>query len=447
MKKVLVAFVVILMAAAISGCKKENNGSAVYNPSSYSNKIVLSNLQTSSDSIVLRWSKLSNNRFYLYLVIRRDYKAADPSIFSNSDIIQEIYDPSVVKFVDHNVPLAPYLEYEIIGVLVDSITSNYSFIYSNIVTYQRSSIKTFYFNPTDVVPDIPNHRFYVIEADSGKISLVNYTNASIVKSIKTNSTNGFCDLGTYNGVRELYVPRNDGWVFIYDAETLDKIDQINAGTSCGSVIFNNGKLFIFGSSDYYYNDMYVIDRATKSVITTINSIDYMRPKMIPGSNTKLFGVSSSYSSSGDIYYFEFDANGNKIVQNYNYSSNPTDFHAFEVFPDGQHFITSSYGAIYASDLSYVLQLPYGDYEFSGFAFDATSSQVLAGCRNYKNIVAYAIPGYTELKTYSTLGYPAFIFNDNNTLISLSSTTSFSSYSYGRDFIIEKVPLSKQAFRP
>jgi hypothetical protein len=439
MKKITGFFFAIAIISAMSSCKKDSS-TGVNIPFSYPNKIVLTNLQAGTDSVTLNWTKLTNSRFYLYIVLRRNYKAADPTSFSYSDILEEIYDADVVHYVDHTFPLTSYLEYEVIGVLLDTTSSNYNYIYSNVRSYERPNLKTFYFNPTDVVPDIPDHRLYVIEADSGKINMVDYVNKTITKSIKTNSNNGYCALGTYNGVKELYVPRNDGWLFIYNAETLDQIDQINAGTSCGSVISNNGKLFVFGNSDYYYNSLFVIDRATKSVITTVNDLNYIRPKLIPGSNTKIIGVSSS--SSGYLYFFEFDDNGILKSQNEDYVSYPSDYHSFEIFPDGQHFITSQYGAVYTSDLSYVIQLPYGNYNYSGFAFNAASSQILAGCSNYKSIVSYANPGYTEQTVYHTAGYPAFIFTDNNSIVSLSSSTSFSYYGYGRDFVIETVNLKK-----
>jgi len=437
-------FLSLIIFTILSSCKKDSTNSGVnINPSS-SNKIVITNLQFSSDSVVLTWTKLTNKNFRAYYILRRNYKSTNPNSFTGSDIIDEIYDASVVKFADNNFPVAPYLEYEVVGLISDSLTYNYSYIYSNVMPFERSGLKTFYFNPIDVIPDIPNHLFYVIEADSGKISIVDYTARSIVKAIKTNATIGYCALGTYNGVKEIYVPRNDGWVFIYNAVTLAKIDQISSGSSCGAVLFNNGKLFVFGNSNDYYTSMNVIDRATKSVISTISNLYYMRPKLVPGSNTKIFGVASSYSSSGDLYSFEFDASGNVLNHSENYVDYPSDYHSFEIFPDGQHFITSEYGAIYASDLSYVVQLPYGDYNYSGFAFSGSASKIVAGCNNYKDIITYSNPGYSELQAYQTQGYPAFIFNDNDTIISLSSTTIYNYYNEGYNFLIEAIPLTSKA---
>jgi hypothetical protein len=164
----------------------------------------------------------------------------------------------------------------------------------------------------------------------------------------------------------------------------------------------------------------------------------MRLRLVPGSTTKIFGIGSS-----SLYALEFDASGNLLNVNYDYASYSADYHSFQVFPDGQHFITSDYGSIYTSSLSYLLQLPHGDYEYSDFTFDQNASKIIAACRNYKCFVAYANPGYTELKTYNTVGYPVFIFYDNNSIISLSSTIPFDYYEYNYNFLIESIPLNKQ----
>jgi hypothetical protein len=437
MKKIQILLFSVILVTGINSCKKESSGTG--SNSSPGNKITITNLQTSDDSVVVTWTKLVNSRFSYYLILRRNYKSTDTTDYSYSDVIDQINDVNTVKFVDHSIPVTSYLEYQVLAVLQESEFYNYNYIYSNIMSYKRSGLTTFYLNPTDVIPDIANHRFYVIEGDSGKVSMVDYSSRSIVKSIMTNATIGFSDIGTYNNIKELYVPRNDGWVFIYNAETLDKIDQISAGTNCGSVLYNNGKLFIFGSSEDYYTSLFVIDRATKSVLSTINDIDYMRPELVPGSNTKIFGI----TTYGGIYYFKFDANGQNITENENSTEYSTDYHSFEIFPDGQHFITSDNGSIFDTNLNFVVQLPYGNYQYSGFAFNQTASNILASCGNYKYIVAYSNPGYTELQTYNTLGYPAFIFNDNNTIISLSSTTSYSYDGYGNNYIIESIPLTKK----
>jgi len=374
------------------------------------------------------------------MILRRNYKSADPETYNSADILEELYDADELKYVDHNVPLTSYLEYEVVGVYSSYPYYNYTYVYSNVISFERQGLTNFYLNPADVVPDIPNHRLYVIGADSGKISMIDYASKTLVKSIITNATLSYSALGTYNGVEELYVPRNDGWVYIYNASTLDKIDQINAGSQCASVVYNNGKLFVSAITGSYQYSVEVLDRSSKSVIATINNTEYlMHLKLVPGSNTKLFGIGSY-----DVFSFEFDANGayvswNTANSDYGYSN----ARAFGIFPDGQYFITSNVGAIYTGALTMVQLLPYGNYQYSGFTFNSPFTKILAGCSNYKNIVEYSYPGYSEQQTYHCIGYPMSIFIDNNNVISLSSIYSDPYYGEASNYIIETIPMSKK----
>ncbi|MCX6245061.1 MAG: hypothetical protein NTU98_10190 [Bacteroidetes bacterium] len=440
MKKLAVILLCSILAVITASCKKENNSSGGGPvPIVYSDKIVLSDLQAGNDSVVMNWSKLSNPKFIRYLIVRRNYKSANPNTYSYNEVIDDISDASTERYVDYSPPLATYQEYQEIGVVQDTGSYyNYSYVYSNVVPYERPELKQFYFNIKDVLPDVPNHRCYVIGADSGKINILDYHSRAITKEIITNATLGFSALGDFNGVQELYVPRNDGWLYIYNANTLDKIDQIRAGVKCNSVVYNNGKLFIAVDTGYYDYAVRVYDRSSKALITHTGIAEgpqYIA--LVPGSNTKLFGISSYY-----LFSFEYDANGHYISWNdVNYNSSYS-WMCFEVFPNGQGFITSTTGSIYSGSMTLVQNLPYGNYQYSSFTFNSPFTSIFTGCSNYKNIVEYSYPGYSEKKTYKCIGYPSAIFIDGTNLISLSSVYSYSYYGTPEQFYIETVPLSK-----
>lgn len=442
MKKVAVVSFIILFAATMTSCKKENSstgGGPV--PIVYSDKIVLSNLQAGNDSVVLNWSKLNNPKFIRYMIIRRNYKSTNPNTYSYNEVIDDISDVAVVRYADHSVPATTYLEYQVIGVLQDTGPYyNYSYIYSNVVPYERPELKQFYFSIKDVLPDVPNHRCYIIGADSGKISILDYQSRTISKEIFTYATLGFSSLGNFNGVQELYVPRNDGWLFIYNANTLDKIDQIKAGAICNSVVYNNGKLFVAVDSGYYDYAVRVYDRSSKALITHTGTFNEgpQHIAVVPGSNTKLFGIGSYYLSS-----FEYDANGHYVTwMDINYSSSSMYFRCFETLPNGQGFITSMHGSIYNNSMTLVQNLPYGNYQYSSFTFNSPFTSIFAGCSNYQNIVEYSYPGYSEKHTYRCIGYPTAVFIDGTNLTSLSSVYSSSYYGDSGQFYIETVPLNK-----
>jgi len=415
----------------------------------YSNKVVLQNLSVSADnSAKLTWSKLDTSAFREYLIVRKESKddIIDVShpFYYPSQVIKRISDPNTTSFTDLDIPYTPYLEYQVIAVLgtSNSISKN---IYSNSKTYERPGIKVFKAQPYDVLPDLSNNRLYIIESDSGKISIYNFESGAVEKSISTNAKIGFSDFGTFNNKRELYVPRNDGWVYVYDAATLQKIDQVNCGSDASCVVFNNNKLFVSTDDDYWPNrPLKVIDRATKAVITTAGDNDRTRMKLIPGTTSEFIDI-SLYIGPTDLGYLKFDANGNKVTQfeDRYHGDYPLDAIAFQIMPNGLEFITSDEGAIYSKDLTYKLRLPHGNYRYSDFAFSSTGSTIYAACSNNKLVISYTSPGYVETKKYSTKGYPYKVFRKDNTLICLSSSSPLGSYS-PYNFISAKLFIEKIA---
>jgi hypothetical protein len=443
MKKYLFFLALALVSLVYSGCKKDDDSETTPTPTSYSDKIVLNNLQVMGDSVKLTWSRLENDKFRYYFVLRRNYKSDGTGMQYSSEEIASITDNSVTTFTDKDVPYTDYLEYQVVGALYNGELTEYDIIYSNTKSYERPSIKVFQLKPTDIIPDVQNGRVYVFESDSGKITLLDYKNEAIVKQIRTEAKIGWCDIGTFNGQMEIYVPRNDGWLFIYNALTLAKIDQIDCGMELVSVVYNNGKLFICGINSYStsYPPIKVIDRASKVVISA--STGYygsIRFKKIPGSNTELLGImTNSYYMMNE----SFDANGNWLNEKQVSATSNADPEIFELFPDGQKFITANEGTIYTKDLDYVIRLPYGTHQFSDFAFNDAGSIIYASCSNSKAIISYSLLGYSELHQFPTKGYPNFIFTDNNTLICLSNTENNYYYGYGTpDYIIEKLPMTK-----
>ncbi|TDH28709.1 hypothetical protein EXU57_01130 [Segetibacter sp. 3557_3] len=222
-------FLALLIVALLPSCTKEDVTVST-TPEFFRDKIVLHDPQASADSVVLTWSKLDTAAFRQYVVWRKE----DPTDAGAQ--IGAIYDRTINKFTDKNVPYTPYVEYEIRGVLLSGAV-----ISSNKVIYTRSEIKLINSTPFDVIFS-PQDRLLYLFDKNGDITQYSLQSSQIVKKISTGAVIGYSDLGTYNNKKELYVPRNDGWIFVYDAITLDKIDQINVGLNSTCVVFNNNTL-------------------------------------------------------------------------------------------------------------------------------------------------------------------------------------------------------------
>lgn len=428
-------FIILTLAIALFSCSKDNS-SGSQNPSSVTNKISITNFQACGDSVVITWT--SNHTYTQFTIVRRDHRATDTTKLNYGEEIGSVYNSSTLTFSDRTVPQKCYLEYQVIASYYDNITHANVTVCSNVRSFSRPELKSFMLNPKDVLQDLANHRLFIIGNDSGKISQLDYNTREITKQIYSYATLGYSSLGMFNGTQELYVPRNDGYVYIYNAATLDKIDQIRCGNQCFSVVCNNGKLFVAVDTSSYDYALRVYDRASKALITHTNIYagyygGLSHIEMVPGSNTKLFGVGGDY-----VYSFQYDANGHYqsiSTGNFDYSSTS----AFAVFPNGQGLIIANHGSVYSNSLTLIQTLPYGDYQYSAYALNSPFTSIFAGCSNYKNIIEYSYPGYSERNTYKCNGYPAAVFIDGTNLIALSNTyTSY--YDDQSTYMIDRIPL-------
>jgi hypothetical protein len=187
-----------------------------------------------------------------------------------------------------------------------------NFIFSNSITYERPDLKVFNFSDIDVLPDLTNNRFYFIEKSVGKISIFNYESLEVEKSISVDAKIGYSSIGVYNNVSELYVPRSDGWVFVYNAETLEKIDQIDIGRPSSCVVNDNGNLFV-STSAWTNQPLKVFNRATKKQVSEDGDFEDTRIRIIPNTNSEIIDVTINIGPT-DLDYYKFDSDGNFILR-------------------------------------------------------------------------------------------------------------------------------------
>lgn len=397
----------VIAAICFISCRKSSNNNLS------STKIVLDAPKVSGKIITLNWSKLVSDSLESYTLV----KVTDT--INSQSTMSLVIDKNITTFTD-TMPLAPYVQYYVVA---NVLTRSYyaTPIISNKQTCTRTDISFIATSPTDAIYDRSTHMMYIYNS-TGDINIYDVQNKKSVLKVNVNATIGYCDLGTYNGVRELYVPRSDGWLFIYDATTLKQIDQINVGSPLGCVVSNNGKLFMSGNSNSAALASY--DRATKALVSQTYLWDNPRLKLIPNSNSEFFGIGSGTSQA---YYYKFDNGGVYVSQLTQYLNNyylsPG---IFEVMPDGNSFISTSAGIIVNKSLAYVASLPHGNMNFTSFDFDNTNRLIYAGCQ-VQSIQAYSMDTYLLSKTIGTQGFPFKVFYDNGAIISLSLTSYQYSY--------------------
>jgi hypothetical protein len=412
-------------------CKKEDV--IVVNPPL---KTTLRIDQVINDStIVLTWNKFTGTHFKQYRLMRTAMYLKDDKFGTFSEAVDSSTDVNNTSFTENKMPLARDLTYQL---LIETDTLPRRYVAASSVTYRRPN-SLIYCLPTDVMISKSMKRLYITEQQ--KIHIVDYTNGRPVNTKEFPISIGFCSLGTYNGNDELYVPLNDGWLEILDANTLQLKERIYvAGYGIGSVVAANGKLFV-SSSDRsfsgYSNCLKVFDRATKNLITRTGYWEQTRVVLLEGTNVEMIDLTINLSPV-DLSYYQFTPDGALLAKKQD--SYHGDFYLnnniVRSFPDGSRFITSAYGTVFNKSLGFDRYLKqYGTY--TDFAFNDDGSIVYAANGTQKKIDIITYPATTNTGNYATKFYPYKIFRDGNSLISVSRTEMYQQNSY---IMIENIKL-------
>lgn len=432
MKKIIAIF--FSLAMLISACSDNDDNSATPEipvaPSA--DKIVLNQPIHDGESIKLVWSVLDNINFAGYYVMRRN--SPDQSFVQLED---RLFDKDATSIVDMNSPYSPEVSYQIRAQLRDG-----SSIYSNIVSHKTAGVNLLNINPYDVIYRSEEQLLYFFEK-GGRVTLYDLKADKISKQIETQATIGYADIEIFQGKKELYIPRNDGWIFVYDALTLEKIAQITVGLESSCVVSSNNILYV-STSGWTRQPLKVYQRADRRLIAETGDHDLTRFRKVPGSNTKLLEVTLNVGPT-DQRFYDFTAQGsilNQFSDRY-HGDYALDASIFAFFPNGTKYVTAKTGAIYNIDLSYDKSLPRGNLEFADFCFSTDGKEIFAATTG-KKIEAYSTQDYTYLRSIKTKAYPYKIFKTADGILSISTMSNEQLYYFpnanNNKVVIEKITL-------
>lgn len=371
--------------------------------------IRLNELKIEGNTAKLSWTPSNKRAFTIYYIMRK-------TVAGEQEV--QIGNTSDSTFTDNDLPYTTDVSY---FVRAFSPASGGGHITSNTQTFSRPDIYTYSSPVFDAKFDKANRLVYFFER-SGTVSAYDLDAKKITKNIISNATIGYCDIGIYNRSKELYIPRNDGWIFVYDAITFEKKDQINVGPEVHSVVADNGLLFA-SVAQQGGSSIKVVNRSSKNIISQTGEWNGVRLKKIANTSTDILAM-SMFISPIDVDYYSFNTDGTlKYHKDDTYHGTyELDFAIYEMFPNGNKFITGSGGSIYSKDMVFEATLPRGNLSFLGYGFDENGQVIYAGSKT-KTVEAYSLSGYTHLRSYKTNLYPRYIFKDGNHLLCLSSPSN------------------------
>jgi hypothetical protein len=400
-------FLVVAFCLTFMACDKDDD-----RPSGPATSILLSDpLPVNDYSVELNWTA-SNDSILSYSIYRA---LGDFETSVRHTLIASNLDKHTLSFIDNDVPYMPLVSYKVFGEMVDTKTNNGWFVTSNTVKHARP-IPLVLFEADDMLHYPKRDVVFFIDREKGRMRAYNYKTLTETP-IDFNAEVGFCSLNENNGTDELLVPRNDGWLFIYNAETLDLIEQIKVSAEALSSAFVNNH-FIYCSTNDHNNSISVVDRNT-SEASSVNgySDQNLRLEKMPDSNTAFFGVKNN-----KVFFFNFDNEGNLLSKN---ESNAPWGGAFEVsstfslIPHSNSIISAPLGLIHDHTVTLQNSLPRGNFRFADFVVSSDGTKILAACSNQRSIVVYNLDDLTQVGSITTRGYPYRLFYREGALIVVS----------------------------
>lgn len=397
MKLITSLFALVAICFFVSCKKKETNIST--------NTITLDTPMVANNRVILKWSGLSAEKIQ-FIRLERLYDSVN-----NYNTTPIILPASATEYSD-TFMLKPYVQYKVTAQLLGDV--NPSSIVSNKQNFSRSDIDFLPFPPRSAICDKAFGIIYLL-GYKGEIATYDINSRRITKQINPAAPLGQCYIATHSGRRELYAARQDGWVFIYDAASLELLDQLNVGYSIVSLVYNDGKLFM-STNDIKFS-LVSYDRTTKlKLFDTAGNYSQFNLKLLPGSNTELIGI----KGSGYCCRFTFDANGKlQSLKSNSLTSFYIDGNAFEFLPSGDKIVAATSGTVINTNLEFYSTFPRGSLYLKSFDMNAAGKEVYCST-NEKEIHVYNSDSYMLTKRLPTLGYPIRSFYYNGILYAVSS---------------------------
>lgn len=390
--------------------------------------INLESATANSGMVQLKWQKYEATDFKRYEVFRSLNKDVE------GEVIASFSSADSVNYLDRLPPLASEVYYYVRISNKEEHTR-----ISNKIKVVEPAGKIYYYNITDAVHHPSEPIVYVVDHADQKLRAINYTTQTEINSVNLGGTVGKIDIGDNGFGLEIYVPNNNGFIKVYNANTLDLVTTINTGLATKCVV-TNGHGYIVASvapSPWWEQPVRTYSRSTGINISsntgTVFESNMLR--FIPNTDN-IVSISTSVSPT-DMEFFNLDNTG-KIISNNDdsyHGDHPLDPYIFRISSNGEFVITGTEGAVYSANSSMIYKgmVDSGALIFSDFAFSKDGNTIYAGTSNRNSIQIIKYPNLTRNDEILLKGYPKFLFYHNGKIISISKTNT-----YNENYAIESV---------
>ena len=377
-------------------------------------KVELVEAKKIDGKIVLTWTKYPGTDFLQYEV----YSSDENCDFEKKKLIATFNNINTTTITDNAPPLS-YRACYFVRVLNNAGKSRNS----NTLLVDLPGGNLFNFIPHDMLVHPTKEYIYLIDLSGQKLIKYNYGNGEVEKTITVSGTPGFSGIGDTGKGLEIYVPSSEGFVYVYDAETLSLVNAITTGIyTMNALPSENGYILAsMAPSPWWDSPIRTYQRSTGIQIDGDGDFERSRMRLVPGKSA-LIGISTSVSPV-DMDYYELDAAGNFVVSQDDlyHGDHPLDPYAFRISNDGSYVITGYEGAVYLANSSMQFKglLQRGNLNYSDFAFSDDGSIIYAATANRTSIQIGNYPSLLRSDEILLRGFPVMIERKANRIICVS----------------------------
>lgn len=368
--------------------------------------------------VELSWSVYNGQDFSKYEI----YRTNGDGSTQNQELLATISDVNTHSFTDE----LPPIKYQV-GYYVRVTNNAGKSRNSNEQVVDLPAGPVFNFVAFDMLVHPNEPYIYLINNGGQKLIKIDYNNLKTVAEVDLQGTAGKCAIGDNGSGIEIYVPSDDGNVYVYNADDLSLTTKIYTGKENSSVaIDGQGHVIVAldpAPDPWWEQPLRSFNRNTGVLIDGNGEFERDIIKRIPGT-MGFISISTSVSPI-DLNYFELAADGSFTVhQDDSYHGDyPLDPYIFRISDDGTYVITANDGSVYTanSKMVYLGKLQGDALKYSDFAFSSDGKVIYASTSNRKSIQIADYPSLIRNKEILLNGYPVFVVRAGDKLITLSKS--------------------------
>lgn len=365
-------------------------------------------------NIKLSWTETKVSTFAEYIVVRSlepiptDFV---PTPFSQS-VIGRLDEFEDNEFVDISPLLAEKIFYKIfVDIGGRFLQSEEALVDYEVIILDRRTSRA-EFNPdTDML--------YLMDNLNNNLIAYNYLSNESSEELLTNSSVKFRPGNNGNG-EELYIARNNGFLRIYDAFSLDLKANYSLGSAFQNIgTNNNGQLYVINNSSSL--NFRVIDADDGSLL---------RGHLVDISNAELYMLNPEENElmvvgNFEMQFLKFDDDGEILSTNTIITNKfPISTGGHAISADGQFIMPYQDGTIYDENLDLVNTVGSGNIFFEDYAFSSDGTRLFTADNSFLRIQQFSFPDLELEEIYEFSYSISRIFEDKGTLVIVGSLNDF-----------------------